>query len=169
MSELPERKRTNRFLIRIDTAWDEDGEVTEYEDIVFAPGKLLLAEAIEVEKTNYFGNLTLSQLTSGLLTGSALATGASIWIMHKRSNPSLKPGTEQFVSENVHVMDPDFLPEHGGIPFGQAAGDFGPEPEPAEEAPKDLEPATKAAPGKKPSNAGGSRSPRRSTTPKKSS
>lgn len=146
MSELPVRKHTNRYLIRIDKAHDEEGNVTETEDLIFEPGKVLLAEAIAIEKSNHYG-LTWPQVTAGIPSGSAVATAAVIWVLHKRSNPALKPAEEQFTIGSVHVMDPDFLPEHGGIPLGEASGDFGTE-DVADDTPKAKAPARRRAPRK---------------------
>lgn len=109
----PERVRTDRHLIRITT-----GDTTE--DILFDPGKTLLSETLAVEDRF---NLTWPQLIVGIGTGRTRAIAAIIWLMRKRSQPKLQPADIELNMADLDVLDPDYLPEYGGLPGGEAYGD----------------------------------------------
>lgn len=113
----PVRTRTDRFLLVIG---DHETEGAELEEILFDPDKLLVSEATAIERMT---TLTFPQLIGGLNIGAASALQAAIWVMRKRSNPKLRLQDVEFSMGDLRNLDPDYRPEYGGIPRGEAFGD----------------------------------------------
>jgi hypothetical protein len=109
----PERKRTDRHLLRI-------GQGEDAEDLLFDPGKILLSETLAMESAF---NLTWPQIIAGVAVGRTSAVAAVVWVLRKRKNPKLRPAEVEFSMEDYENVDPDYLPEYGGLADGDAHGD----------------------------------------------
>lgn len=95
---MPRVKLTNRNLLKI-------GE----EEIIFDHGKTLLSETIAAEKA---AGMTWPQILAGLQAGVSSSIRPVVWIMRKRSNPSLRISEVEFSMEEYELIDPDFEPNH---------------------------------------------------------
>lgn len=130
-------KKTDRQLLVIDHG-------DEQEELLFDPGKLILAEMIAIEEQ---ANLTMPQVIVGVNAGRMSAVRAVVWILRKRKTPQLRLQDVEFTWEQYSLVDPDLHPDYMILepgeesPFEQAAED---EPEdPKDEAPPSSdEPAT---------------------------
>lgn len=110
----PERRLTDRHLFKI-------GLGDDVEVLLFDPGKLLLSETLAMEQKY---NLTWAQIIAGVAMGRTSAIAAVVWVLRKRKNPKLRPAEVDFSMEEFDASeDPDYLPEYGGIPQGEAFGD----------------------------------------------
>lgn len=107
-----------------------DRENSQFEDVPFAPGKFLLAEAIAIEEE---ANLTWPQVIAGVGQFRVSALRAVIWIMRKRSNPKLKITGVVLNIEDIELLDPDDMPEYGATTPDELEPEVALEPE----APKD--------------------------------
>lgn len=117
----PERRRTDRHLFKI-----QQGDQTE--ELLFEPSKILLSETLAMEREF---NLTWPQIIAGVAMGRTSAIAAVVWILRKRKNPKLRPSEIEFSMEDFDASeDPDYLPEYGGVPAGQAYDDPWPDTEP---------------------------------------
>lgn len=119
----PERRRTDRHLFRI-TQGDD------VEELLFDPPKILLSETLAMEAAF---NLTWPQIIGGVAVGRTSAIAAVVWVLRKRKNPKLRPSEVEFSMEDFDASeDPDYLPEYGGLPRGEAFGDDWPDELPAD-------------------------------------